>query len=350
MAAVVAMASSAVAAAAGPFHVENLAPGIYAVINDDPLGLANHANSMFIVGDEDVIVVDTQFTLERTAAVLAVIRETTDKPVRTVINTHWHDDHTFGNQVYRAAFPDLEIVAHAATRSDMEILGVQNRAGQVSGGPDALAYFRNALEHRTSVDGTSMSDSEVAAYRSTIGIVEEYLGDMDDFILTLPTRTFVKHLTLWQGDRRIEVLHTGGGVTQGDAIVFLPAEGVLAAGDLLDNPLPFSYGANVDAWLTSLDAIERLGPRIVVPGHGGVMRDNGQAQRLRSLLTAIRNGVREAASRGQSLEEISGTVNVIEYRTAIAGDDKMLGFLFDRYFLPGVLKSTYNAANPEQQN
>jgi cyclase len=133
--------ASATEAGRTPFKVEAVAPGVYAVLSLDPLGLANHSNAVFIINDDDVILVDTQFTLERTRAVLAELRKLTDKPVTVLVNTHWHDDHTFGNQVVVDAFPKVDVVAQKRTKDDMLGIGVENRKQQVEGGPGALAYL-----------------------------------------------------------------------------------------------------------------------------------------------------------------------------------------------------------------
>lgn len=209
-----------VAAASRPFHVETIAPDVCAIISDDPLGFANHSNTVFIVGPENAIVVDSQFTLQRTRDVLQSIRDTTSKPVRLVINTHWQDDHTFGNQIYRAAFQAVEFIAHAHTKADRETVGVQNRPGQAAGSPDAPVVFRDAITTRTSLDGTPMSDREAIAYETTIAIVERYLHDVSDFTLTLPTTTFDDQLTLTHGERTIEIRDFGAAVTRGDAIYY----------------------------------------------------------------------------------------------------------------------------------
>ena len=87
------------------------------MVRREPPGLATHANNVFIVNDEDVMVVDTSQSPALTREVLAALAEDHRKPVRYVINTHWHDDHYIGDQVYRDAFPDVDIVgarAHAA--------------------------------------------------------------------------------------------------------------------------------------------------------------------------------------------------------------------------------------------
>ena len=82
------------------FTIDKLADGIYAVVRREPPGLATHANNVFIVNDEDVMVVDTSQSPEQTRQVLAALRKITSKPVRYVINTHWHDDHYVGDEVY----------------------------------------------------------------------------------------------------------------------------------------------------------------------------------------------------------------------------------------------------------
>jgi cyclase len=323
------------------FYFEELAPNVYAVISNDPLGLANHSNAVFIVGVDDVIVIDTQFTLHRTREVLAAIRKVTDKPVSVVINTHWHDDHTFGNQVYREAFPSVQIIAHANTKTDMGTVGVENRAGQVAGGPDAIAMFREAISKKMSLDGTAMNEDERAAYESTNAIAQEYLNDMPEFHLTLPTKTFENRLTIKRGDRTVEIRYFGPAVTRGDAVVYLPRERVLVAGDLVDNPLPFAYGCNVKGWIASLDSLLALKPRVIVPGHGEVMKNESQIRLLSSLLGAIQEQTRSAVARGETLEQARAGVNVGDFRTLIAENSKMTGYLFDAFFVRSVVGSAF---------
>jgi glyoxylase-like metal-dependent hydrolase (beta-lactamase superfamily II) len=225
----------------------------------------------------------------------------------------------------------------------MEAVGVQNRSEQVAGGPDALVMFRDAITTRISLDGTAMSDSETVAYESTIEIVEEYLHDVSDFTLTLPTTTFDDRLTLTHGNRTIEVRHFGPGVTRGDAIVFLPQDGVLVAGDLVDNPVSFSYGADVAGWMSALKSIVALEARVVVPGHGNVLWDSQQVRALYNLLASIEGQTMAAAADGQTLEKVREQIDVREFRNSLVGDNKMLAYLFDRYFLPGAISSTFNA-------
>lgn len=83
--------------------VQKLADGVYASIWNEPVGLGVDANNLFVIDDEGVVVVDTNFGATSTREVLAALRTLTGKPVKYVINTHPHDDHVLGNQVYREA-------------------------------------------------------------------------------------------------------------------------------------------------------------------------------------------------------------------------------------------------------
>ncbi|HEY7913955.1 MAG TPA: MBL fold metallo-hydrolase [Blastocatellia bacterium] len=91
--------------AARNFEVQKLAEGVYGVIRKDPPGLMVDANSVFIINANDVVVVDTSGAPATAKEVIAALRRLTDKPVRYVVKTHWHDDHIIGDTVYRDAFP-----------------------------------------------------------------------------------------------------------------------------------------------------------------------------------------------------------------------------------------------------
>src|SRR3954454_21766116 len=126
-------------------EIVQLGSGVFAAIRKDPLSLAVNSNSLIIVRDSNVVVVDAQFTRAATQETIAAIRTITDKPVGYVINTHWHDDHVAGDQVYQDSFPGVHIVMQENTAADFATLGVENRKQQVAGMPDALDRFEHLL-------------------------------------------------------------------------------------------------------------------------------------------------------------------------------------------------------------
>ncbi|MCA1614863.1 MAG: MBL fold metallo-hydrolase [Acidobacteria bacterium] len=103
------------AQAAGGFELVKLAEGVYAATRTEPPGLTVNGNSVFIINDDDVVVVDTTLTPGTAREEIAALRKLTGKPVRYVVNTHWHDDHLMGSVAYREAFPGVEFVARGET-------------------------------------------------------------------------------------------------------------------------------------------------------------------------------------------------------------------------------------------
>jgi len=219
-----------------------ITPGVYAFVGETGARTYENegmnANSGFIITEAGVVVVDSGSTWNVAEAIHAAIRRVTDQPVKYVVNTGGQDHRWLGNGYFRAQ--GAEILAAAPAIDDMNARG----AAQLQ----ALAG-----ELKEKVAGTEV---------------------------VLPTRIFAQAEVLTLGGREIQLLYLGGGHTPGDSVVWLPADGVLFAGDLvyvdrLLGVLPFSSAI---AWLNAFAELERLQPRIIVPGHGAVC-DLPKAQR-----------------------------------------------------------------------
>ena len=207
-----------------PAQVTEVGPGVYAYIQPDGTWWINNAG--FIVGSEGVILIDTCATAARTERLLATIRSITDAPVRIVVNTHHHGDHTHGNALTAPA----TIVAHRLCRAAME---------------------RTGIEHY-----------EEAFTQPTWGALE----------LRPPTITFESRLDLWSDDRLVELHHIGGTAhTTNDIVAWLPVERVLFTGDLVfHGGTPFVLMGSVPGSIAALERLRAFGATTVVPGHGPV--------------------------------------------------------------------------------
>src|SRR3954454_20407126 len=205
--------------------VEEVGEGLFAYVQPDGSWMVN--NTGFLVGPDGVTSIDTCSTELRTRTYLETIARVTTAPVRTLLNTHSHPDHTTGNGL----LPGATIVAHEAARAEMIALG---RAHQP-------------------------------------GIWEDF--DPGNAPFAPPFLTFRDELTLWVGDRRCEVRSVGGPAhTNGDVVVWVPEASVLYAGDLLFNGgTPFLMSGSVAGAVRVLeDVVAPLGARTIVPGHGPV--------------------------------------------------------------------------------
>jgi glyoxylase-like metal-dependent hydrolase (beta-lactamase superfamily II) len=333
------------------FDFQKLADGVYASIRTEPVGLGVDANNLFIIDDDGVVVVDTNFGPSSTRRVLAALRGITDKPVKYVINTHPHDDHVLGNSVYREAFPKAEFIGHAFLKEYLPGKGATNRQNQVKNLPGFAGALHDTLARNTNLAGQPITDEERAGYSSDLRMIESYLKDAPTFIDVLPTTTVTDRLTLTLRSRKVEILHLGRGHTAGDLVVHLPQEGIVATGDLVVYPIPLVGGDQsfVAEWGATLEKIIALGPKIIVPGHGPLMRNTSYPRLMADLFASVTAQVKAVADAGQPLEEVRKSVNLDEFRQKFAGDSQLKRFLFANYVTGPAVMSAFRAARQAQR-
>jgi glyoxylase-like metal-dependent hydrolase (beta-lactamase superfamily II) len=325
----------------GHVIVTPLGNSVYAATRAEPLALAVNANSLFIVNDDHVVVVDAQFTREATAENIAALRRITGKPVRFVINTHWHDDHVAGNQVYRDSFPGVRFIATANTRQDLIDLGRPNRTGQVQGAPPLLDRFDRLLAMGLGADSAAATQMERESLSSAVRVMRQYIAENAGYREVLPDSTFERSLRLRSTARTIEVRWFGRGNTRGDAVTYLPQEGIVSTGDLLVAPVPFAFGSYPGEWLAVLDSIKALQPKTIIPGHGPVMRDLTYLNTVHRMISTAREQTAAAVAAGLSADSAMATVRLEALRDEIAGSEKQMRVMFGSFFRRPIVERAY---------
>ena len=334
---------------AANFEVQQLATDVYAVIRRDLTGFMVDANNVFIINDDDVIVVDSNGAPAITKEVLAALRRLTSKPVKYVINTHYHDDHIRGNQVYRDAFPGVEFIGHTFARDYLPAQGAVNRKNFLVGAPRFLNDLKKFLAENKSPLGGELSGEEHASMASDVRLVELVLSEGTAPTI-LPTLTLEDRLTLHRGSRVIDIRHLGSGHTAADLIVHLPKEGIVVTGDLVVWPIPLvgNPQSRIGDWAVTLDKVRDLHPRLIVPGHGPVLRDDTYLKSLSELFAAISRQTKAAAARGETLEQARQSIKLDEYRRRLAGDSPVRRTLFANYVLAPAIAAAYGEATAKQ--
>ncbi|RCX30274.1 MBL fold metallo-hydrolase [Thioalbus denitrificans] len=239
-----------------------LAPGAYAYTAEgDP-------NTGVIVGDDGVMVIDTQATPAMAEDVIRRIREVTDKPVKYVVLTHYHAVRVLGASAYGAE----HIIASRGTLDLIEERGQQDY------------------------------ESEVGRFPRLFQGVDTVPG------LTWPTLVFDQGMTLWMGGRRVEIRHLGRGHTKGDTVVWLPGEKVLYSGDLVEyGATPYTGDAYLKEWPETLARLRGLGAERLVPGRGDALTTPETVEAAiagtQSFLTQMYASVAGSRAAGRSLKE-----------------------------------------------
>lgn len=305
------------------FEVVPVADGVWAaLVLPEPAAYA-FANSLLVEGEDGWLVVDTQQSTAAARALVGWIRERTDRPVRWVVNTHWHGDHVYGNEAYREAFPDVTIVGHQATREAMAEEGAANRRDELAELPAAIEERRRWLETGVGPGGEELGPGDRAAVQRSLALREAYLEDLSRLSLVPPEVTLTDGLTVHLGDRRVELLHPGRAHTAGDVVVHLPDDGVLAVGDLLEEGPPWLEGAWIPGWAEALGRLRELvaghGERVrILPAHGGLQADASLLEWQAAFMAALVETARRARSEGWSAAEAAARMDVAPFRDGFA--------------------------------
>jgi cyclase len=314
----------------GPEKVE-VADGVY-LFQTAPYGdVGLDGNSVVIVSSSGVLVFDTNGTPAAAAAILAEIKKLTDKPIRFIVNSHWHWDHWYGTQVYKEAFPAAQVIAHAATREMMMGPALEfNRPGI----EQQLPGYIKMLEQKATTDPSVRPRLDEARF---------FLDQKRSVKHVFPDVTFTSALDLHLGDRLIQVRHHDRAVTPGDAYLVLPKEKIVFSGDLIVNPIPFALSAYPTGWLKTLEALDALDASLIIAGHGDPLRDE-------TLLHATMEAFRVLLREGKTAKEKGIDVDVAKEAVMpllegpmaqMTGNDSRLISQFKIYLVDWYLHRVY---------
>jgi glyoxylase-like metal-dependent hydrolase (beta-lactamase superfamily II) len=327
--------------------VVRLADGVYAAIWREPLRDPIEGNALWIVNADHVIVVDSSLFPSSARRMIAELEKLTDKPVRYLVNTHWHDDHHGGNAVYRERWPGVTIVAHPATRANMIEHTYKPRPGLLDEYRAATEKYRKWAATGLDDDGKPLVETRRKRAGEIVTLLATAVAELEASAEMPPDLTFSDRLVLDPGGRGVEVRWLGRGNTAGDVVVVLPRERIAATGDLTVFPVPFGFGSYYEEWIATLAAVDAQPIDTIVPGHGPVMRDRDYLHTLRALLGDLVAQAKQAVADGLTLEQAQERIKLPEWRAKLCGDDVERGRAFDAYWLAPAVERAWRQAKGE---
>jgi glyoxylase-like metal-dependent hydrolase (beta-lactamase superfamily II) len=354
--AVVAAASLALLAARGPadrgvppkpYDIVTLADGVYGFVWSNPVQDPIESNALFIVNDHDVVVVDAGILPSSAKRMAAALRRLTPKPVRYVINTHWHDDHHQGNEVYRDLWPGVEFIAHRDTRTDIFAKTYAPRAEVLANMKQENERYARWAASGKDDDGKPIDERRRARMREIADVYAPAIAEIGMLRDTPPDLTLVDRLVLHRGKRTIDLRWLGRGNTRGDIVVFLPQERIVATGDLLVRPIPFGIGSYYRDWIATLARLDSLAADVLFLGHGAPLRDRTYLHEIQGLLTALVTRVDSAVAAGATIEETRKQVTLSDWKQKLAGEDRQLQGGFDAVFVTPAVGRAWQQAKGE---
>ena len=264
------------------------------------------ANSPVIVNDDEALVVDSQITPAAARALVADVKAVTPKPVRYVVDSHYHYDHAFGNQIFPS---DVQVIGHDNTRKRlltnvMEQFTFLNSVQPVPARVDALKQ-RIAQEQ---------DPQQKAALERQVANSLAYLEQVKEVKVTPPNLTFNDTMTLVRGGREIRVVYLGRGHTDTDVVVFLPRERLVCTGDLMESIISYMGDSYPDEWIGTLERLKGLDFDTVLPGHGVVFKGKNKITAFQKYLRDVLTQVTALKKQGLTAEDAAQKVDVRKYR------------------------------------
>jgi cyclase len=322
-------------------HWEMVGEGVYAFIS--PIGFTPlvSGNSLVVIGNDGLLVVDTGQFPSLARAEIAEIKKLSPLPVRYVVNTHWHPDHWAGNGEFRKAWPKVAIIS---TQNTLAL--AQAGANEVS--ETYATGILDVLDKAIALggkrrDGTPRPAQEIAYLDMAQVQFRSYRAELETMKLVFPDVVFTNELNLYLGKRLVQVRFLGRANTGGDAIVYVPDAKVLAAGDLLVSPFPYGIGSFYGEWPATLRKLAAFDTIAIVPGHGEVQHDKAYLTRLIKLLDEVNAKVAASIAAGESLEQATQKITLadalVEFCGGLAFQDWCETGFRSNFIAPSVTRS-----------
>jgi len=282
------------------FDIEKVGDGVFAALAK-PAALTN-CNAAIFVLSRDVLVVDAHSKPSAAAALIAQIKkEVTDRPVRYLVNTHFHWDHTQGDAAYKRTNPGVQIIASETTKQLLNQLqrdrlkeSLDSVLGLIDGAKARLSRAKTAQER----DWANEQLRQLTAYQA----------EMNKYPLELPTVTFAKTHVIKDTSGDLELAFNGRAHTAGDIQVFSPSRKVVATGDAIIGFLPNLNDGYPKTWPTTIDSVAAWKFDSIIAGHGPVQHGRDRMAQFRNYIEDLTARVAQAKKAGTPLAELQKTI------------------------------------------
>jgi len=280
------------------FEFRKVADGVHVAVAR-PVYKVNSNTAIVETGD-GLLVVDSHSKPSAARVVLQQLRDITSKPVRYVVNTHFHWDHWQGNEVYPAAYPNVEVITNDITREAMVRKSLKRIQDHLRSVPAEITALKGQLAAATDAD-------QRAELSSSLRQAEAYLEEIRALRPALPTMAFENTMRIFQRDREIHLLYLGRAHTEGDVFVYLPKEKIVITGDAVIAWTPFMGDGYPEDWVRTLDRLERLDFTTMLMGHGEPAGREWLSV-FRGYVHDLVEAVRREAAAGATLDEVKRRV------------------------------------------
>ena len=314
------------------FEFEELAPGVWVGVRPDGPRFPVMGSTLFVISEEGVVVFDGGGMPAMTEQLIDKVRSLTKQPITHVVTSHWHGDHNFGAFRIAEEYDNVQFIAHEFTQQVMNSSRINYIDREMGFVEENYERFIQIIETGKDLDGTEQSDMDRAAYKD---IVDNRVAIDHEFLrakVTPANITFSDKYVIESGSRRIELLHLGHANTEGDIVMWLPEEKIVATGDIVVLPSPYAFNVPPKAWSQTLRNINALGYEILVPGHGEIQRDTDYVDLIIEASDSIAEQRDQMLDEGMTPEEVQEALDFSAFEERFTGGDEYVHAYYEAFF------------------
>ncbi|MDH5714617.1 MAG: MBL fold metallo-hydrolase [Candidatus Aminicenantes bacterium] len=292
-----------------PAKAQNPALKVQKIATDLYLLVGNGGNGAFLLSSEAVLVVDSKNDPTTAREIVQEVKKLTTAPVRYLVNTHYHGDHTHGNQVFS---PLATIISHQNTRENIIKFDLpRNEESRTSRLPQMLREQEAKVAQLEAQNSPQLQEE-----RQRLEELKRTAEELEQLRIIPPSLTFETQCTIYLDDYIVELIYMGAGHTNGDVVVYFPQQKVIHLGDLLFHQIiPYidvAAGADTAHWIEILNQVKEMEVETIIPGHGE-LTDIAGLEEFINYLSDLRQEVKNFIDQGQTLEDTKENLRLPKY-------------------------------------
>lgn len=289
----------------GAHRFEKITDGVYYATSSGTMQVG--ANSPIFVNETEALIVDSETSPAAGRALIQDVKAVTDKPIKYVVDSHYHYDHLFGNQVFA---PDVQIIGHDHTRERLKVNTLEQYTFLTSIRP--IAGRVETLRQRIAQE---KDPQQKAALERQVQNSLSYQEQVKEVKQTPPNLTFDNTMTLVRGGREFRFLYLGRGHTDTDVVVFLPKERIVATGDLMESIISYMGDSYPEEWIATLEKLKALDFDTVLPGHGVPFKGKERITAFQDYLRDLNAQAATLRRQGLSAEAAAEKIDLTKHAT-----------------------------------
>jgi cyclase len=301
-----------------------------------------HGNGVAIIGKDGVFFIDTYIQTNYAEEAMARLKQITKLPIKYILNTHSHGDHTVGNYTFKKAFPNAQIIMNDSAYAEMVVDIKPLIPKELESTKAGIEQLEKELKDEKIGTGYPITGSMKNFWALMIQESKEYVKAYKGNKFIDADITFSDTLTYHWGSQTIMMISTkDNGHSPGDVLVWIPEKKIMITGDIVVGPTPYAIWFNIPGIMTTIQKVIDMNPSVIIPGHGPVEYDLNYITQVKEAFTTYRKEIEKAIANKVALKDAMKNIRFPDIDNKFTGDDDTKKWAYKTFFLGWIIRNMY---------